>query len=269
MMKQFLLILLLLSTSIGWAQNQLNQTDSQGQKQGLWIKKSSTGKKIYEGYFKDDRPIGEFKRYHSSGILKARLHYQEASDTIAAELFDSLGKLIAKGNYLSQLKIGEWSYFKKGQLVASEQFQNNQKHGLSKTYYPTGELFEEINWKYNQKNGIYRAFFKNGKPYLECQMVNDQRDGVCKVYHENGQLELDALYKRGLRNGDWRYYHANGDYSHTLIYNMGELINQQVLDSIQNIQFKAIEQNKNKLVDPESFMNDPVQYMQKNNMLRR
>lgn len=131
MLKIKSLLLFLLVFQIGYAQNDINQVDGKGQKQGFWQKQQANGNLLYEGHFKNDEPIGEFKRYHPNGMLKARLIYSETSDTIEAELFDIHGKLMAKGKYLGQLKIGKWQYFQKGQLVSEEVFENNQKHGIS------------------------------------------------------------------------------------------------------------------------------------------
>jgi antitoxin component YwqK of YwqJK toxin-antitoxin module len=248
----------------GYAQTAHNQVDNDGRKQGFWQKQQPNGNLLYEGYFKNDQPVGEFKRYHPNGLIKAKLFYTEGSDTSDAELFDPQGKLMAKGKYLGQLKIGEWRYFQNGQLVSEEAFENNLKHGVSKTYYPTGELFEETSWKYNLQDGMYRAYFKNGKPYLECRMFNGKRDGSCQVYYENGGLELDAFYKKGLRDGEWKYYHLNGDFSYTLIYDLGLLLNPEVLDSIQQVRFNEMEKSKGKLADPEKFMDNPMQYMMRN-----
>jgi len=259
-------MLLVLILHLGHAQTAINQLDSSGQKQGFWQKKQANGNLAYEGTFKNNKPIGEFKRYHTNGLLKARMIYAENSDTIAAELFDTRGKLMAKGNYVGEKKEGAWQHFQNGQLISIEIFRNNQKNGTSKTYYPSGELFQETDWKNNQQNGIYRAYFVTGKPYLECRMAAGKRDGTCQVYYENGQLELDAFYVAGLRNGDWNYYLQDGNFSHTLSYDMGVLLNPQVLDSIQGLKFNQLEKNKSELIDPEKFMDNPGQYMLKNNI---
>ncbi|MGQ7870516.1 toxin-antitoxin system YwqK family antitoxin [Sunxiuqinia sp. sy24] len=269
MIRYLFLFLLVLTLHTTHAQEQLNQIDQAGQKQGFWQKKQANGNLAYEGNFVNDKPVGVWKRYHSNGLLKARLSYKENSDTIQAELFDTRGKLMAQGRYLNQLKTGQWLYFQKGTLVSEEHFESNLKQGLSKTYYPSGELFEETNWKDDEKNGIYRAYFKNGKPYMECMMKQGTRDGACQIYFENGQLELDALYVKGLRHGQWNYSNPDGSFSHSLHYDLGTLTNPRVLDSIQHMQFKELEENKKELIDPEKFMNDPMQYMIKNKMLRR
>lgn len=253
----------------GYAQNETNQLDSQGRKQGFWEKRLPNGKLIYQGNFKDDKPIGELKRYHTNGVIKAKLFYTEGSETVTAELYDMKGQLMAKGNYIGQEKEGNWKYYKQGQLISEETYDHGVKDGVSKTYYPSGELFEETHWKNNQKSGLYKAYFKTGKPYMECQMADGKRDGTCKVYFDNGQLELDGFYKQGLRDGQWKYYKQNGDFSYTLEYDLGSLLNPEVRDSIQQIQLEEIEKNKGNIIDPEKFMEDPFQYMMKNNMIRR
>lgn len=48
-----------------------NQTDNKGKKQGNWRANYENGKLKYSGYFKDNKPVGEMKRFHENGALKA------------------------------------------------------------------------------------------------------------------------------------------------------------------------------------------------------
>ena len=50
---------------------------------------------------------------------------------------------------------------------------------------------------------------------------------------------------------------------------MGILLNSEVADSVQQISLKKMEDNKGKIIDPEKFMQDPSEYMMKNNMIGR
>ena len=45
----------------------INQTDAKGLKQGFWKAKFDNGRIKYEGYFKDNHPVGELKRYYEEG----------------------------------------------------------------------------------------------------------------------------------------------------------------------------------------------------------
>jgi len=55
----FILPLLLLSTTV----MSQNVTDAGGKKQGPWVKKYPNGNIMYQGTFRDDKPVGLFKRY--------------------------------------------------------------------------------------------------------------------------------------------------------------------------------------------------------------
>ncbi|HOK52659.1 MAG TPA: hypothetical protein PLF75_12280, partial [Bacteroidales bacterium] len=48
-----------------------NQTDARGWKQGYWRAYYDNGKLRYRGYFKDNQPLGEFRRYYESGGIMA------------------------------------------------------------------------------------------------------------------------------------------------------------------------------------------------------
>lgn len=263
MLKQ-VIFLLLISGGIGFgahAQELMNQTDTSGRKQGLWQKKQANGQLLYSGNFKDDKPVGEWKRYHPNGVVRAILQHAENSDSVAVILFDELGKKVASGFYKGQEKAGTWKYFDKNQKISEEEYGGGEKSGASKTYYPSGELFVETTYKDGFQNGIYRAYFKSGKAYFECQMRNDKRDGICQIFYENGELETAANYVEGLRDGEWKYYSEQGTYQYTLIYDRGILLNKAVLDSLEQIRYNEMEQNRNKIVDPERFMSDPLEYM--------
>ena len=260
MNKIFIVFFLLFALGAN-AQSEMNKTDVSGKKQGHWQKKQDNGKLLYDGTFKDDKPVGEFKRYHSNGVVKALLTYPEQGDTADASIYDKTGKLIAKGQYVNQEKYGQWVSFDKGIRVSSEFYSNGMKNGKAQTFYSTGELFEESDWLNGQETGVYRAYFKSGSPYLECQMLNGKRHGFCQTYFSNGRMELEAFYKEGLRQNVWNYYEEDGTLSYSLIYDLGKIQNPEVQDSIEQIRYDRMAGNKGKIADPEQFMNDPSEYM--------
>ena len=260
-MSKFLTIIFVFLAITLVAQDQVNHTDALGRKQGWWQKKQDNGKLLYEGLFKDDEPVGEFKRYHPNGVIKAVINYPETSDSAQAKLFDERGMLIAAGVYVNQKKAGKWIYYQDKKLIGEEFYIDGLKNGKSKTYYPTGELLEEADWVDNLKNGIYRVYTKNGKAYFECGMIAGKNDGFCQVFHENGELQMEAFYRQNLRHDTWKFYDDQGNLSYELIYDMGELMNPEVRDSIDQIQLQEMEENKSKLIDPEKFIDNPMEYL--------
>lgn len=262
-MKNVIILLLLLPV---WTYGQLNKTDTNGLKQGLWQKKQSNGRLIYEGQFKDNKPVGEWKRYHPGGQLKAIMEY--SGDTAKTQLFDVWRKKVAEGNYVQQKKEGIWKIYKQGRVVADEEFRNGEKNGLSHRFYETGEVMEETVWKQGNKNGKYQVFYKNGEPYMQCKMKDNMRNGLFLVYFENGSQQLIGEYKNDLRHGEWKYQTEEGKTQYTLFYNEGQILNPSVRDSIDNLKMQELEKNKGTIVDPGEFMEDPSEYMRKNKIFR-
>ncbi len=242
----------------------MNATDAAGKKQGYWEKRDTNGKLVYQATFKDDRPVGEMKRFHPNGKLKAVLNYPENSDEATAVLFDESGHKIAEGKYLGQKKSGEWSYYSEEKLIATDVFENDVKNGLSKKYYKSGEILEECPWENGLQQGVYRAYFKNGKPYLECKYENGRLSGYTVSYFENGNPESESFYQNGLLQGESRFFDESGNILYVLKYDQGKLLNPEVLDSVmqsRNLDFEPIK----KIPDPEKYMQDPSEYLRQLN----
>ncbi len=248
--------------------SQINETDANGLRQGKWQKKYPNGRLMYEGYFKDGEPAGEWTRYYEGGQVKAKINYNQNSDTAQAVLNDPFGKKMAEGAYVDEKRAGKWQFFNDGRKVSEEMYLNGVKQGISRTFYPTGEVLEETEWQNGQQEGSYRVFFKNGDPYMQCKISSGKRNGLCLSYFQNGRVELEAYYLNNLRHDEWNYYNENGQLKYTLEYDKGKLLNSEVLDSINNLNQGQFEKKENGVADPEDFMQDPSEYMMKMQNIR-
>ena len=104
--------LLIISANVsGQSEPVINQTDSQGRKQGHWIKKYPNNTVMYEGFFKDDHPVGELKRYNENKSLKSILDYSTDGRKAAATIYHPNGFISAKGKYIDQNEGGKWQFF--------------------------------------------------------------------------------------------------------------------------------------------------------------
>ena len=242
---------------------QINETDADGLRQGKWEKRYPNGKLIYEGQFKDGKPFGNWTRYYTGGMVKAKIQYDENSDSAFVQLFSEPGKKIAEGNYVDEKRAGKWTLFTRDIKISEENYVDGEKHGISRTFYPTGELFEKAEWKNGVQDGNYEVFFKNGEPYMQCKYSEGKRNGLCLSYFKNGRVEMEAYYKNNLRDGDWKFYNDDGEHLYTLKYNEGELLNPEVRDSIGNQKIQEMEKGRHNIPDPEKFMQDPSEYMRR------
>lgn len=265
-MKTQLILLLFIMPVFVTAQ--LNQTDSNGLRQGLWKKQYPSGRLMYEGQFENGKPVGEWKRYHEGGQIKAIINYDEDSDTTRVQLYDPSGVKVAQGSYLNEKKTGKWIYFNNDLKISEEYYLNGLRHGVSRKFYQSGELMEQTDWLSGKKEGNYQVFFKDGKPYMQCKFSNDKRNGLCLTYFQNGRIEMEANYKNSLRHGEWKYFNEDGKYMYSLFYKDGQILNPEVRDSIDNLELQNMERERNSILDPEKFMEDPSDYMMKMNINR-
>ncbi|MFV0554989.1 MAG: toxin-antitoxin system YwqK family antitoxin [Mangrovibacterium sp.] len=261
-MKNIMLIISLFLALGSWAQT-INQTDAQGLKQGLWEKTSPEGKLIYKGEFKDNKPVGEWKRFHLNGMLRAQMTYAEDGSTCAAMLFDTMGNKIAVGAYVNGKKEGLWTIFKDNIKIGEENYVEGKKEGLSTTFYDTGAKSSEQAFTDDKPNGSYRTYHKTGSVYFECLMKEGMRDGYCQSFYDDGSVEYSGYYAKDLRDRNWDYFHRDGSRAYTIIYKGGLVQNTAVKDSVDNLRLQNIERQAKQITDPEQFIDDPSGYMER------
>jgi antitoxin component YwqK of YwqJK toxin-antitoxin module len=153
---------------------EINKTDENGLKQGLWIIRGkdipSSGYpaegKIEEGVYKDDRKEGVWIKYYNDGITP--------------EL---------KGEYL-----------------------NNRPNGPYEKRYPNGALKEKGTFDRNQYSGSIERYYDNGQlMYKSYYSGNGQEDGSVKFFYPNGQEKFSYEALNGIPTGKATRYWPNGD----------------------------------------------------------
>lgn len=198
-MRKIRFVLLFLLPLTLFAQ-EYNQTDSKGRRQGPWMDFYSNGQKRYEGQFKNDFCVGEFKYYDEQGRLKATNTFDKSGTRALNKSYASNGTLIATGYYVNQKKEGEWRYFSKdnGVLILVEENRDGKVHGTSKVYYETGMLM------------------------TECQYENGLREGPAKTFYPSGALKEEGAFLHGEKTGIWKTYNEDGDVISTENYTVPE-----------------------------------------------
>ncbi|MDR0941318.1 MAG: hypothetical protein LBM68_03735, partial [Bacteroidales bacterium] len=88
---------------------QINYLDINNKKQGFWSKRDAYGNKIFEGTFKNDIPVGEFKRFHLNGQVKHLMNYSTENPLeVSIAMFNEQGVLVAQGEFYDKKKQGLW-----------------------------------------------------------------------------------------------------------------------------------------------------------------
>jgi len=257
----FFLLSVVLAITMLYAQGPINQTDANGHKQGKWIGKYPNGTIRYEGSFTDNKPVGDWKRFHENGKIMAQLHHFPNSEKSSAELFDGNGIRYAKGNYIGAAKDSTWNYFNNLKLVGKEDFVNGLKNGRLCTFFENGEVATESNWVSGLLDGVSRSFYPTGKKKMEVMYRQGKRQGLNLVYFESGLTEIKGQFNNDLPDGAWNFMDENGKVKFELNYKTGVLLNPEIIDSIQAGEFKAFDKARGRLKDPANFGQNPEEYL--------
>jgi antitoxin component YwqK of YwqJK toxin-antitoxin module len=247
------LAILVLLTISSLAACQINQTDQLGKKQGVWIKKYPGGNVQYEGTFKDDHPVGEFKRYYENHTLKSVMIYSDDGRTADATLYHPNGFMSSQGKYIDQMKEGKWKFYSEitdSCLVSEEEYIKNIPNGVSVTYYPVGKVAERLRYINGKKDGEWLKYYESGKISLRSYYTNGILNGKLEVWFENGRSEYSGFYKNNLREGKWVIFREDGSVRYEINYNEGIASDRQMEKDAEEF-IDMLEKNKDKVVDPE------------------
>ncbi len=254
-LRIFLISSFLAISVIAICQNEagINVTDQQGRKQGHWIKRYPNEAISYDGHFKDDHQVGEFKRYDEDNNLRSLLIYSPDGKEVMATFYHTNGYISSQGKYINQKKEGKWKFFSEyteGYLISEEYYSEDLRNGISLKFFPDSTIAEKVNYINDLKQGEWIQYYSNGAICLKSNYLNDKIHGKFEVWFENGQIEFSGYYKNNVRDGLWYIYDEDGNQKYKLQYIEGKTNDiQLVID--ENKYLDSLENNKDKIADPE------------------
>lgn len=221
------IFLTVLGTSI---MAQVNQTDTEGRKQGIWEKKFEDSHQLrYRGQFQNDIPVGTFTYWHLNGAKRTVIEYRGTNGVGYAKLYDIDGWRMAEGLFRNQEKDSTWNYYgPDGDLVSTEIWVNGKLHGKQITYYSDGSVAEITNYEYGHKEGKWVRKYADGSMRARGQYVNNKLHGDVMYFDQQGRPEWSGTYVRGLKEGSW-YTYKDGKPVHQEVYFEGNLIEEKDL----------------------------------------
>jgi antitoxin component YwqK of YwqJK toxin-antitoxin module len=231
----------------------INKTDKDGKKQGHWIKKYPNGNIMYDGYFANDKPTGEFKRFYEDKPLKSVLIFSKDGKEAIATLYYPNGLVASTGKYVNQLKEGKWRFFSVTSndiLISEVEYSGDKKNGPVVKYYSEGKVAEKLFYKNDLKHGECLKYYPDGTLTLKTNYINGNLDGKFEAFFENGRLEMLGQYKDNLREGPWIIYKKDGSLRFKTEYVSGVPDNRNI-DIYQSDYIDSLERNKVRIADPE------------------
>jgi len=200
-----------------------NLIDKNGKKQGYWEKTDTAGHLVYRGYFKNGKPVGEFKRYYDNGTLKSLMFYHPDNDTVDVTFYYQNGKKAAEGRYYLKQKTGTWKYysFYEDFLSYVENYKNGIKDGLSIKFYANGDTAEILEFSKGQKEGKWEQFFQEGTLKLQAWYKHNKLDGSFILFYPSGKKQVSGFYKQNNRDGEWKMFNKEGKVKQIIFYKNG------------------------------------------------
>jgi antitoxin component YwqK of YwqJK toxin-antitoxin module len=250
----WLLLLILIPLYTSNAQEGINTIDEKGLPQGHWIKKYDNGELMYEGYFEDDKPIGEFRRYDEKGKLTSVLTHNGDNDTIKAFFYHPNGYIAGKGKYVSKEKSGEWYYYSdyiEDHLLMKCTYHQGKPEGMSIKYHWNGEIAEKLEFSEGNKSGSWKQYYTDGTLALESSYMEGKLNGEFRSWHPNGTREITGQYKNDTRTGQWYFFNKDGSVRKEIKYNNGIPENRAELIKEETEYLDKLEKEGGKLNDPE------------------
>ena len=255
-LKLFTITILFAISSVSNCQTDtsLNKTDRQGKKQGHWITKYPNGNILYEGFFRDDNPVGELRRYYEDQSINSVMVFSNNGKEAEATIYYPDGSLAATGKYLDRMKAGKWKFYSStipGYLINEEEYSGNLKNGLSIKYYTDSTIAEKITFRNDIKEGEWTQYYSSGKMFLRSNYTGGMLNGKFEVWYENGRPEITGTYKNNLREGKWIIYNEDGTKKYELNYTGGITKDRKMeIDAAEIID--NLEKNKGKIPDPQN-----------------
>lgn len=230
-----------------------NQTDSRNLKQGFWKKHYSNGNLMYKGFFRDDKPVGEMRRYFESGALRAIFQYDREGNRSKAVLYYENGEIAAEGNYIGSLKDSTWTYYSyyNKNVTGRENYNNGKRHGLTINYYSNGDVSEKTEWNHDKKSGIWEQYFRDNIPRLKAAFKDNKLNGEFIVYYDNGKPYISGMYVNDLREGKWTLFKEDGSPATTLNYKAGKAAEGEKLNEEQQKFFQLVDEAQGKFDEPD------------------
>jgi antitoxin component YwqK of YwqJK toxin-antitoxin module len=235
------------------SQTTLNQTDAKGRKQGHWIKRYPDQTILYEGDFKDDQPVGEFKRYYEDKTLKSVLNFSNNGMEAFAMLYHPNGNIASKGKYVNRKKEGKWQFFSaeiKDYLVSEDIYTGDLRNGLSVQFYPDSTVAEKVTYKNNIRQGEWTRYYPEGAMLLKANYLNGNLEGKFESWFRDGKLEFSGQYKNDSRDGEWIIYNEDGTVKYKIGYISG-ITNDRQMEIDQSKFLDNLEKNSDNVQDPE------------------
>jgi antitoxin component YwqK of YwqJK toxin-antitoxin module len=244
-----------LFTFVGLSFGQLNQKDSQGRKQGEWVKYYDNTRLVrFKGQFKNDKPVGKFIYYYPSKAVQAIIIHEDGSSRSEAYMYSESRKLIAFGIYKNEEKDSVWTHYnEKEEIIFKETYSEGLLDGTKTIYFSPRDagtkkkpaVLKTISYKKGELHGTVVEFFPDGETKRKTNYHNGKRHGKVEHFHPGGRLFIVERWKHNKKHGWWITYEESGKELGRKYYYEGEELKGDKLEKkLKEIKAKGLNPNQ-------------------------
>jgi antitoxin component YwqK of YwqJK toxin-antitoxin module len=211
-----------------------NQLNKKGNKEGKWIFKNKSGKKLEECNYKDGVKHGTQTEYYSNGRVESIDNYIDGKrHGLSIRYANKSGKQIersgsynngvkeglweeggtthnyCRGTYENDKKNGHWTEQRLG-IILRGTYKNDKKDGGWIGEFAKGEIcnveggIAYLGYYINGiKDGLEIDYQSPGIIWTQCEFKNGILDGLFIKYFHTGEICEKGNYRNGVRDGEW------------------------------------------------------------------
>ena len=204
-------LMLLFQFQLMLAQNDFNNPDNNGKKNGLWKGFYPDSKRLrFEGNFEHGTETGIFRFFDNSdaNTLIATRTFTKNRTVATNVFFDSKGNIMSQGSTLNKLNEGIWTYFHSASkdIKMIENYHNGKLSGVKKVFYKKNILAEESRYINDVKNGLSKIYTDKGIIMEEAYFKNGIYEGLAIFREPSGKIASKGYFVDGGKKGKWQFF---------------------------------------------------------------
>ena len=200
----------------------INRTDANGFKQGVWKYFGENGLLSMEGVYLNGKKNGFFKYYTQEGNFD---RIEKWENDILIEDAVETKRLDRKVEYHPNGKIKTEAYFYKGIPDGIRREYSTDGKVINSYLFSNGVLMGEgIVDDNGKKQGLWKEFYESGALRAKGKYLNSKPVGEWTYYFEDKAVEITGIYtQNGKKDGEWLWFYPNGNLLSKEIYSDGLL----------------------------------------------
>ena len=173
------------------------------------------------GGIRNGRRHGEWKTWHSSGVLLEVGHYSD-NEYILDNSWDSTGTQMVQNGMGHHRE-----YYFNGILQSEGDFNNGKAHNNWKYYADNGTLLSDLNYHEGKLDGESLLYTETGELRSKGLFKNDEKEGTWEWFFLSGVKECDVYFIDGKKDGIQTFWSETEKIVKTEHYEKGELIKEE------------------------------------------